>query len=74
MRMGDWKAIRPQAGAKLELYNLKTDPGEKQDVANKNPEIVAKIEELLKTARTDSPLWPIKKPPKEGAGKTRKAS
>ena len=26
VRMGDWKAVRPQAGAPLELYNLKPDP------------------------------------------------
>ncbi len=59
-RMGDWKAVRPQAGEPLELYNLKADLGEKENVAEKNPEIVAKMEEYLKTARTESELWPIK--------------
>ena len=59
VRMGDWKAVRPQAGAPLELYNLKADLGEKQNVAEKHPEVVAKIEEYLKTARTDSEHWPI---------------
>jgi arylsulfatase A-like enzyme len=58
--MGDWKAVRPQAGAPLELYNLKTDLGEKENVAQKNPEVVAKIEAYLKTARTESEQWPIK--------------
>jgi arylsulfatase A-like enzyme len=28
-RHGDWKAVRPQADEPLELYNLKTDLGEK---------------------------------------------
>lgn len=60
VRMGDWKAVRPQAGAPIELYNLKTDLGEKQNVAGQNPEIVAKIEDYLKTARTEAPDWPIK--------------
>jgi arylsulfatase A-like enzyme len=60
VRMGDWKAVRPQAGAPLELYNLKTDLGEKENVAEKNPEIVAKIEAYLRTARTESEHWPIK--------------
>ena len=60
VRMGDWKAVRPQAGAPLELYNLSTDLGEKQNVAGQNPEVVAKIEEYLKGARTESEHWPIK--------------
>jgi arylsulfatase A-like enzyme len=60
VRMGDWKAVRPQAGAPLELYNLSADLGEKQNVAGQNPEVVAKIEEYLKTARTESERWPIK--------------
>jgi arylsulfatase A-like enzyme len=65
VRMGDWKAVRPQAGAPLELYNLSADLGEKQNVASQNPEVVAGIEEYLKTARTESEYWPIKaaKPP-----------
>ena len=68
--MGDWKAVRPQAGELLELYNLKSDVGEKQNVADKNPEVVAKIEAYLKTARTESARWPIKKPdPKQAAVK-----
>jgi arylsulfatase A-like enzyme len=60
VRMGDWKAVRPQVGEALELYNLKTDPGEKENMAEKNPEVVAKIEAFLKTARTESEDWPIK--------------
>jgi arylsulfatase A-like enzyme len=69
VRMGDWKAVRPQAGEPLELYNLKTDLGEKENVADQNPEVVAKIESLLKTARTESDLWPIKSPRKKQAEK-----
>jgi len=59
-RMGDWKAVRPKTGAPLELYNLKTDEGEKQNIAAQHPEIVAKIEDYLKTARTESEQWPVK--------------
>lgn len=72
-RMGDWKAVRPQADQPLELYNLKTDLGEKQNVATNNPLIVAKFEDYLKTARTESPNWPIKKPePKDEKAATDK--
>lgn len=47
-RYGDWKAVRQRADAALELYNLKTDPGEKNDVAAANTEIVRKLEVMLK--------------------------
>lgn len=60
-RMGDWKAVRPQADEKLELYNLKTDVSEKENIAEKNPEIVAKMDSYLKTARTESERFPIRK-------------
>jgi len=65
VRMADWKGIRPQAREPLELYNLKNDIGEKQNVADKNPAVIAKMEEYLKTARTDSERWPIKPPPQK---------
>ena len=66
-RMGDWKALRPQADEPLELYNLKADIGEKENVAQNNLEVVAKFEGYFKTARTESPNWPIKKPEKPPA-------
>ena len=69
VRMGDWKAVRPQAGESLELYNLKTDPAEKKNVAPENPEVVAKVEQYLKTARAESDRWPIKPPPEKADGK-----
>ena len=50
--MGDWKAVRQRPGAPLELYNLRPDPGETSDVATANPAIVAEIEGLMRTART----------------------
>ncbi len=59
IRMGDWKAVKPAIKKPWELYNLKTDLEEKQDVAAKNPEIMEKILGYLKTARTDSKDWII---------------
>jgi arylsulfatase A-like enzyme len=60
-RMGQWKAVRPQANEKLELYNLMTDISEKDNVAEKNPEIVAKLDAYLNSARTESEQFPIRK-------------
>ena len=49
VRMGDWKAVRLDAGKALELYDLSTDPAEARDVATAHPEVVARVEEILKT-------------------------
>ena len=58
VRRGDWKGIRHGVDGKLELYDLKTDPGEKTDVAAAHPKEVAEIAEIMKTARTNDPRWP----------------
>jgi arylsulfatase A-like enzyme len=60
VRMGDWKAVRFGVDGPVELYNLKDDIGEKNNVADKNPEVVAKIQDYLKTARTEDVNWPTK--------------
>lgn len=59
-RRGDWKAVKPATDKPLELYNLKTDPGEKENISAEHPDVVANIEEYLKTARSESQDWPIK--------------
>jgi arylsulfatase A len=60
VRMGNWKAVRLKKDAPLELYDLATDRNEERDIAAGHPEIVAKIEAYLKTARTESERWPVK--------------
>jgi arylsulfatase A-like enzyme len=59
VRMGRWKAVRP-VGKPLELYDLQTDIGETHNVAGSHPDVVAKIEKYLTTARTESQFWPLK--------------
>lgn len=60
---GDWKAIRqnltrgPQT---LELYNLKTDPFESQNLASQYPEKISQFEELMSKQRVPSKVFPIK--------------
>jgi len=58
VRHGDWKAIRLKQDEPLVLYNLKRDPEELRDVAAANPDVIARIETYLKTARSDSEYWP----------------
>jgi arylsulfatase A-like enzyme len=60
VRMGQWKAVRLKNDAPLELYDLSSDPGEQRDLASARPDIVARIETYLKTARTDSEIWPAR--------------
>jgi arylsulfatase A-like enzyme len=52
-RMGDWKAVRVKPDAPVELYNLRTDPAETQNVAVHEPAIAKKMEAILKDARTE---------------------
>ncbi len=59
VRMGEWKAVRKGPGQPLELYNLAMDRGERFDVADEHPDVVARIEGYLKTARTESAEWPV---------------
>ncbi len=60
VRMGPWKAVRERLGAPLELYDLRVDIDESDNIAADHPEIVAKIENYLKTARTPSQHWPLR--------------
>lgn len=59
IRAGDWKAIRPQPEAPLELYHLARDPGEARNVAAEYPAVVNHFESLLKSARSDSNVWEV---------------
>ena len=49
IREGDWKLIEFYHWEKVELYNLKDDPGEQQDLSKKDP---AKAKELLAKLHT----------------------
>ena len=55
---GDWKAIRIKMG-KTQLYNLAADLGEQNDLADKQPAIRKKMEQLFETARTESAQFPL---------------
>lgn len=58
-RIGKWKGVRRGAGRPLELYDLDADLGETRDLSADHPREVARLEEFLKGARTDSADFPI---------------
>lgn len=61
VRMGDWKAVRTgcykDPNSPLELYNLTEDIGEGKNVAAEHPELIKKMETILKEERTPSERW-----------------
>lgn len=63
IRSGDWKAVKlnidktPQGAT--ELYDLTKDPGETNNVAAANPEIVKKLEVLMVQAHKPSEVFPF---------------
>jgi len=60
VRFGQWKAVKNGPSAPVELYNLEDDPGERNNLAAKHPDLVAKAVALMKKARTDDPNWPLR--------------
>ncbi len=70
VRMGKWKAVRkPMWGRKIEIYNLEEDLGETKDIAARHPEIVEKVQAIMKEAHTPSPRWRLKERKGTGKGK-----
>ena len=65
-RIGDWKAVRLGTKLPIELYDMKSDMAETRDVSAQHPDVVKRFEEYLKSARTDSELWPIRENVRRG--------
>ena len=61
LRKGDWKLVQYNVNKSprkpFELYNLKDDPGEENDLAKVEPEKLKELSELLKNARTESEVF-----------------
>jgi len=61
VRKGNWKLVRynvlnPEKTT-TELYNLETDLGEENNVAEEHPEIVEELSQIMKNTRTDSEVF-----------------
>ena len=62
VRAGNWKAVKNGPKRAIELYDLASDPGEKDDVASSHADVVQKMATLMKESRSDSPDWPLDGP------------
>lgn len=63
IRKGDWKAVKygvkNNPDVAMELYNLKEDPSESQDLASIHPEIIKEMENLFKEVRVPNPVFKL---------------
>lgn len=63
IRVGDWKGVRknlnknPEAG--MELYNLKDDIREDNDIADQHPELVKELTDLMLSEHKDSEYFKV---------------
>jgi arylsulfatase A-like enzyme len=59
VRFGDWKAVKNGPSKSIELYDLRTDAAERNDLALQNPDLVKRAEGLMRAARVEDPNWPL---------------
>ena len=57
---GDWKLIEPQGDDARQLYNLKEDPSEKNDLAKSHTEMLAKLGSRLDELKKGLPEAPAR--------------
>lgn len=64
LRKNDWKLVKYNVNnpekTTTELYNLKFDIGEENNVADEYPDVVKELEQLMDSARTESEVFTFK--------------
>lgn len=65
VRLGDFKGVRldvkKNPNAPIALYDLKTDIAESTDIAEKRPDVVKRIAEIMKSQHVESKEFPLLK-------------
>ncbi|MEO6070485.1 MAG: arylsulfatase [Chitinophagaceae bacterium] len=63
VRMGNWKAVREgvmkNPGGPIALYDLSTDPSEKNNVAAQHPEVVEQMKTIMQEAHVENKSFPF---------------
>ncbi len=63
VRRGKWKAVRNWSVEEpIELYDLENDIGETTDLAEKYPEVVQQLAQIMSQAHVPSPRWQAQRP------------
>jgi arylsulfatase A-like enzyme len=62
-RVGDWKLVRHYTDGKPELYDLKKDPIEKNDIASAHTDVVESMVKLMDSDRKEDANWPTEQTP-----------
>lgn len=57
-RKGEWKVVTIKRNAPLELYHIKEDMSESNNLADTYPEMIQAFEEEMKQMHIPSPNWP----------------
>lgn len=61
-RLVEWKTFGATDDSVFELYDYETDPEEKQNIADKNPEVLAALKNILAKHPAAKPQWKAAKP------------
>jgi arylsulfatase len=56
--LGDWKAVKPGKARPWELFDLRSDPGETQNVAAAHPDVLENIDAVASAAHTEPRKYP----------------
>jgi arylsulfatase A len=63
VRKGNWKAVlldvKKYPNGPIELFNLKDDPTESVNLADKHPKVVAELRQIIKEAHRPSEIFPL---------------
>jgi arylsulfatase A-like enzyme len=57
IRSGDWKAIRTRNSGVIELFNLRNDRSESQNLAAQHPDLAKKLANYMSAAHVDSSVY-----------------
>jgi arylsulfatase A-like enzyme len=59
VRADRWKAIHTVSRGTLELYDLTADPAEQNNVAAEHPDVVERVQAIMRQAHSDHPEYPL---------------